>query len=128
MVAAESVEDCQADAIAVGQHVCVPESQHPNAAVPEVGGASGVITGPIAVLSAIHFDDKVCFGAEKIRDVWTNRDLAAPLPSAEPAIAQRIPQAGLGVRVVAPKAGGPVLEQAFAAVSDDAHIGTLREH
>jgi hypothetical protein len=46
------------------------------------------------VLTTVEFQDEVGLGAQEIDDIGPSRDLAFPLPAAELAVSQSLPDAG----------------------------------
>ena len=56
--------------------------------------------GPGPVAGAIGLDHQLALAAGKIREVGSNRQLAHELEAIEPAVAQFLPQAALGLGVI----------------------------
>ena len=93
-------------AIAVGQHLVVPEPQHAKAVVFEPAGAIGIPAGALGVLAAVHLDHHAPGEAREIDDESAERPLAAKPATGDLAAPKPRPQATLGIgRVVAELAG-----------------------
>ena len=78
----------------------VPEAQHADSALGEKRRAPLVGCSPIGkcVLSAVDLDGDAPFLAEEVEDVGSDDHLTAKLEAAQTAIAQELPEEGLGVR------------------------------
>lgn len=110
VIAAAGGEYGVANARAVFADREVPEAQDAESHRLQVGCASRIVGDSRGVLSAIQFDDETCLLAEKIDDVAALRDLATPLPTAEPAVAQDVPEETLSGCVAAAQASRAICQ------------------
>ena len=86
MITAKLTEDRQANAIEVLSDRGIPEPQHPQILLFEVGCAPSVISGLLRMLPAVDLHDEPRLHTEKIDDVGSDADLASPPPAAQPSI------------------------------------------
>jgi len=121
-LAAAGVHDGQADAVAVGEDSGVSEAEDAEAGAFEVDGAAGVIGDLVGVLAAVDLQDQGGVAAEKIEDVGAEGDLALPLPAAESARAQGVPETSLRVGVTPAKVAGALEGHVLAEGIDPAHL------
>jgi hypothetical protein len=99
-------------AVAIAQHVVVPEAHHPVALARQERVACGIL-GTVRVLPAINLDDKAFVAADEINNEGTDRLLADELEAAQPPIAHREPQLALSVGLPAAQAS---LDAHFPAI------------
>ena len=115
------VENGQANAVAVGKHVGIPEPQEAKAGAFKISRAASIVGGPITVLAAIDLNDQARIAAQKVENVRTEGDLALPGHAVEATRAQRVPEVGFGVGVVVTHRPGAVEGQIPAEASDLTH-------
>jgi hypothetical protein len=67
--------------LSIAKHVVVPEPQNPKPGVLEKPGASGVSV--FSVLPAVDFHRQLCFEADKVEDVVSERVLPSKFETAD---------------------------------------------
>jgi len=77
-------------AVHVGQYVGIPETQNA-IAFRAHAGISPLISLRLVVLTAVDFNDKFGFAANKVSDIWSNGLPPHKLESGQPSIPQREP-------------------------------------
>ncbi len=92
-----SLPYCCQHGVRIGQDLVVPEAEDPEATPAQLEVPRSV-THIFGVLAAIDFHNQVMLEAGEIDDGTTDRHLPAELEAVQPAIAQPIPQAHLGIR------------------------------
>ena len=106
--------------VAILQHLVVPEPKDFPPVTLKIGVANSVARA-FGVLRPVGFGDQLSANTKKVDDVRAYRDLPAKLESAEATIAQKTPQAQLGVGRRAAHCSG-----ARALVRRDACVGLHR--
>jgi hypothetical protein len=89
-------QNCLQDTFAILNHLVVPEAKH----LPPLAHQISVtdrVTMAFCVLRAVSLDNQLSLNAEKVDDVGSKRDLPAKLDPVQATIAQKTPQAELGV-------------------------------
>ena len=105
---AAGVEDRQANAIAVRQHLAIPETQHAKTRPLNMRRPTLVVGDLVCVLAAIDLDHEGGLDAQEVQEVRPPGNLPLPFPAAEPAGTQGVPEPSLGPRVFSPKFARPL--------------------
>ena len=84
------------------QDFVVPKPQYGKATLLQVAGALRVASSLFSVLSAVNFDCQLRFDTDEIKDVCTQRLLAAEFVPGQPLAAQMPPEALFGKGHVLP--------------------------
>jgi hypothetical protein len=108
MIAAASLKDRQANAVAICEDGRVPEAQNSPALPLKISRPSLVIGDLIRMLAAIDLHDEARFGAVKVDDVRAAGDLALPPPATQTPIAKGSPEARLRLRILTPQTTGAI--------------------
>ena len=90
-------ENCLQHALAIAQHFIVPKAKHLPALAFQIG-VPRLVARALGVLETVSLDDQVSASAKKVDNIGADRNLSPELESAEATIAQKTPQAQLGVR------------------------------
>jgi len=104
--AAARVQDRTANAVPVGEHFGVPESQHPPTRPLKESCSPGVIVELVGMLAAIHLDDEPGVDAGEVEKEGAEGQLPLPLPTPEPMRSKRAPQIKFGAGGVAAQFAG----------------------
>jgi hypothetical protein len=89
-------ENCLRNTFAILQHRVVREPKDFPALAFQIG-VSGLIATALGVLRAVRLDDQLSANAKKVDDVRSKWDLSAKLNAIQAAVAQKTPEAQLGV-------------------------------
>jgi hypothetical protein len=92
----DDIQDVLNDCIGGSRHLVVPDPNDAPAIAFEPGCAP-LIGFAVRVLAAVDFDDEAVSYRNEVRDVRSDRALAAEFISRQPAISQDQPQPMLGV-------------------------------
>ena len=84
------------DTFAILQHLVVPESKHLPPLARQIS-VTGLVARAFRVLRTVSLDDQLNANAKKVDDVRSKRDLSAKLNAIQAAVAQKTPEAQLGV-------------------------------
>jgi hypothetical protein len=89
-------QNCLKHTVSILDHLVVPEAKHLPALARQIS-VTDIVTKAFCVLRAVGLDDQRSPNAKKIDDVGSERDLPAKLDAIQATIAQKTPQAKLGV-------------------------------
>lgn len=115
LAAFKRIDDLPRDRSRIAQRIRVPETQDSVtlALQPCVSRMIMSRLRAIGMMTAVKFDDKLCFEADKIGVVGSERVLTTELPAMIPLGAQISPKRALGRRCVFPKIARAFVSQAF---------------
>ena len=89
-------QDCLQNPFAILQHLVVPEAKHLPPLARQIS-VTDIVTKAFRVLRAVGFDDQLSANAKKVDNVGADWDLPAKLNAVQATIAQKAPEAKLGV-------------------------------
>ena len=89
-------QNCLQDTLAILQHLVVPEAQDFPSLAFQIG-VSGLIARAFGVLRPVGLDNQLSANAKKVDNVRSEWDLPAKLNAVQATIAQKAPEAKLGV-------------------------------
>jgi hypothetical protein len=89
-------ENCLQHALAIAQHFIVPKAKHLPALAFQIG-VPRLVARALGVLETVSLDDQLSANAKNVDNVGADRNLSPELESAKATIAQKTPEAKLGV-------------------------------
>jgi len=101
-------QDGVADVRAAFEDFEIPETHHPEALAFDERSAPVVIDDGLGMLPAVQFDDQLGVDAAEVGDVAADGILPSPLPAAEPAVAQGLPESGFGAGLAGAEVSCPL--------------------
>jgi hypothetical protein len=83
-------QNCLQDALAIEEHLIVPETKHRPALSCEIG-VTGIISVAFGMLETIRLDDQLGANTKKVDNIRSDRNLPAKLEAIQATIAQKTP-------------------------------------
>jgi hypothetical protein len=83
-------QNCLQHALAIQEHLIVPETKH-RPALPREIGVTGIISMAFGMLETIRLDDQLGAKTKKVDNIRSDRNLPAKLEAIQATIAQKTP-------------------------------------